>query len=506
MDIRTKFVFALVAVALGSMLVLGLSMYANAETALRESRLERLEGLAESKQDGLEQVFDGWIDRVSLVASRTQLRLSLRDFNQGGGPQDVQRIQRILLDAVGAVDVIDALAVFGPDSNLVAFAGQNGEMRTLQPANGGMQVADGIFYQGVSGAGGTDLRVRFVAALVLDGEVLGTLQVRLDAGPLLYVAEDRSGMGESGETIIVTRDKDGTIRMLHRAGPGGGEVWEEEASAPGSDLVSLALSGQENVYWEHVTDARGVPVWAAVRNLQAADMGIIVKVDADEGRAPLTLFRRVSTRLALSLGAFAILFGTILGFRFSKPIKDLAEVADRIRGGALSARAVEEGEDEVGLLARTFNEMAEEMEEQVTLLREFQRYFDLSLDMLCIAGPDGYFRRVNPAFERTLGWPTEELLKRSFLEFVHPDDLKKTEEEIDRLNRGLPTISFENRYRVPSGGYRHLTWRAYPDEESGLIYAIARDVTDQREVRERNEARIRALNEELARARQDSDT
>jgi len=504
MDIRTKFVFALVAVALGSMLVLGLSMYANAETALRESRLERLEGLAESKQDGLEQVFDGWIDRVSLVASRTQLRLSLRDFNQRGGTENVQRIERILLDAVEAVDVIDALAVFDPDSNLVAFAGQNGEMKTLRPTNGGRAVADGIFYQGVSAGGGTDLRVKFVASLVLDGEVLGTLQVRLDAEPLLYVAEDRSGMGESGETIIVTRDKDGTIRTLHRAGPGGGEVWEEETSAPGSGLVSLALSGQENVYWEEVTDDRGVSVWAAVRNLPEADMGIIVKVDADEGRAPLTLFRRVSTRLALSLGAFAILFGTILGFRFSKPIKDLAEVADRIRGGALSARAVEEGEDEVGLLARTFNDMAGEMEEQVTLLREFQRYFDLSLDMLCIAGPDGYFRRVNPAFERTLGWPTQELLKRSFLEFVHPDDLAKTEEEINRLNRGLPTIAFENRYRVPNGGYRRLAWRAYPDEESGLIYAIARDVTEQRETRERNEARIRALNDELVRAREES--
>jgi PAS domain S-box-containing protein len=311
-------------------------------------------------------------------------------------------------------------------------------------------------------------------------------------------------MGQSGETIIVTRDQEGVIRVLHRARPGGGEVWERADSLAGYELVNRSLSGEERVYWEGITDSRGVGVWAAVRNLSAADMGIIVKVDADEGRAPLTLFRRVSTRLALSLGAFAVLFGTILGFRFSRPIKELAEVADRIRGGALSARAVEEGEDEVGLLARTFNDMAAEMEEQVTLLREFQRYFDLSLDMLCIAGPDGYFRRVNPAFERTLGWSTEELLTRSFLEFVHPDDLKKTEEEIVRLNRGHPTISFENRYRLPGGGYKHLLWRAYPDEASGLIYAIARDVTEQDELRRRNEARIRTLTEQLAQVRGDS--
>jgi len=112
MDIRTKFVFVLVAVALGSMLFLGLSMYINAEEALRESRLERLDGLAESKQDGLDEVFAGWIDRVSLVASRTQLRLSLREHNLRSSAEASARIDRILNDAVDAVDVIKSLAVF----------------------------------------------------------------------------------------------------------------------------------------------------------------------------------------------------------------------------------------------------------------------------------------------------------------------------------------------------------------------------------------------------------
>jgi PAS domain S-box-containing protein len=204
--------------------------------------------------------------------------------------------------------------------------------------------------------------------------------------------------------------------------------------------------------------------------------------------------------LTLSLGALAILVGTILGFRFSKPIKDLAEVADRIRGGALSARAVEAGEDEVGLLSRTFNDMADEMEEQVSLLREFKRYFDLSRDMLCIAATDGYFKRVNPAFQKTLGWTTEELLSRSFLAFVHPDDFKKTENEIARLAKGLPVISFENRYRTKGGEYRHFMWTAHPDESSGLIYAIARDVTELERVWEEKEEETRYLRRRLREA------
>ena len=182
-----------------------------------------------------------------------------------------------------------------------------------------------------------------------------------------------------------------------------------------------------------------------------------------------------------------------MGIRFSRPIKELANVADRIREGTLSARAEETGEDEVGFLSRTFNDMADELEEQVTLLREFKNYFEFSRDMLCIAGPDAFFKRVNPAFEKTLGWTTEDLMSESFLAFVHPEDLKKTEDEITRLAHGLPTISFQNRYRTASGAYKHLEWTAHPDEESGLIYAIARDVTEQQEVRKRVAEEIRTL-------------
>jgi PAS domain S-box-containing protein len=157
-------------------------------------------------------------------------------------------------------------------------------------------------------------------------------------------------------------------------------------------------------------------------------------------------------------------------------------------------------EDEVGLLARTFNQMAEELEQQLTLHREFRKYFDLSLDLLSIAGTDGFFKRVNPAFERTLGWSTEMLLSHSFLEFVHPDDLEATKSEIDKLARGIPTISFSNRYRCADGTFRHLVWTAQPESDTGMIYAIARDVTEVRRAREQAEEEIGSLRRRLDQA------
>ena len=130
----------------------------------------------------------------------------------------------------------------------------------------------------------------------------------------------------------------------------------------------------------------------------------------------------------------------------------------------------------MGLLARTFNQMAEELEQKVTLLHEFRKYFEVSLDMLCIAGTDGYFKRVNPAFERTLGWSEEEMLSRPIVSFVHPDDVEKTAREIEKLDQGIPTVSFTNCYRCADGAWKHLMWTAHPEPESGLIYATARAV------------------------------
>lgn len=114
------------------------------------------------------------------------------------------------------------------------------------------------------------------------------------------------------------------------------------------------------------------------------------------------------------------------------------------------------------------------------LEEERDRLFDLSLDILCVASTDGYFKRVNPAFEHILGYSMAELLSQPFISFVHPDDLDVTLQEVEQLSAGVPTIDFENRYRCRDGSYRWISWRASPLPEEGLIYSIGRDSTDRK--------------------------
>jgi PAS domain S-box-containing protein len=133
--------------------------------------------------------------------------------------------------------------------------------------------------------------------------------------------------------------------------------------------------------------------------------------------------------------------------------------------------------------------------------RQREQFFNLPLDMLCIAGTDGHFKRLNPAFTTTLGWSEQELLSRPFLDFVHPDDRVKTTAELERLTYGMPTLSFENRYRCKDGSYRWLSWMAQPQPEAGLIFATARDVTASKQS---EDARQR-LTAELGQAKQEAE-
>ncbi len=126
------------------------------------------------------------------------------------------------------------------------------------------------------------------------------------------------------------------------------------------------------------------------------------------------------------------------------------------------------------------------------------RFFTLSIDMFCIAGYDGRFKRLNPAWERTLGYTIEELTASPFLEFVHPDDRAATIAEMGNLKAGAHTLSFENRYRASDGSHRWMLWNATPFEEQQLIYAAARDITE----RKRSEEKILKLREEAELANQ----
>jgi PAS domain S-box-containing protein len=134
-----------------------------------------------------------------------------------------------------------------------------------------------------------------------------------------------------------------------------------------------------------------------------------------------------------------------------------------------------------------------DISQRVHAEQERDLLFNLSLDIQCVASNDGYFKRVNPAFTRILGWSEAELLLRPFLDMVHPDDRETTQQEVDKQTAGQPTLTFENRYLCRDGSWRLLSWTSAPQPD-GRMFATARDVTELR----RAEEELRASQQDLA--------
>jgi HAMP domain-containing protein len=378
-DIRTKFVLALVAVSLGGMLALGWLTYGATRAELRRTSLRQLEAVAASKAQALENVMAGWRDRVGLISSRTQLRMSLRTYADTGDPAARERVARIVQDVVSWVPSVRRVRVLDPRGDVVVDSGVGDpDVRRVLPPEGGN--AGGILYHGLAVKSDGSLVAEFRAPLIVDGEDVGSIEVTLSADELLKVTSDYAGLDTTGESLIGQIVGDSVLIL---------STTRHDPALPLMRAVSLentesplvrAASGVEGSFDSDLADYRGQAVRASTRFLSEPGWGVVVKLDETEESAAVNRLRREMLRLALSLSAFAILFGTLLGLRFAKPIHDLAEVARRIERGELDARANIRSEDEIGMLAATFNRMADELidtnkdlERQVEETRDLDR-------------------------------------------------------------------------------------------------------------------------------------
>jgi PAS domain S-box-containing protein len=271
---------------------------------------------------------------------------------------------------------------------------------------------------------------------------------------------------------------------------------------------------------------RRIEALRGIQHQAAAELGRDASRDLDTARA------REARDLGVSLAVLAAVTVLALTLRLSitRPLSEVSAGARALSEGDLSYDIRYAGRDELGAVADTFRELRITTERLATEIdtmnaaiddnrlghradvgafegtwaqllggmngtmasfaaahgrrdkaeQELASIFHLSLDLLCIAGLDGYFKRVNPAFERTLGHSAEALLGRPWLEFVHPEDRARTRAVLDRLASGVELAEFENRFVRDDGTERWLQWSARPVTGDGLIYAAARDVTESR--------------------------
>ena len=301
-------------------------------------------------------------------------------------------------------------------------------------------------------------------------------------------------------------------------------------------LANRALDALRELSLTGWVDASGTRI-ASLRDLQDGARENLAATASDDLAAART---RGLRDVGISLAVLLIVTGLALALRRSitSPLREVSEAAQHLSSGDLNAQVRYRGRDEIGDVATAFRNLhvtverlAEEIREMTAAVRhnrlehradiaafegtwsqlltglndtmaafaelegrreraerELSDFFQLSVDLLCIGNFDGYFTRVNPAFEEALGYTSAELTSRPFVEFVHPDDRELTADAFASQTSGAELIGFENRYICSDGSLRWLQWTARAVPEEGFACAVARDITEQRRGQEEQAA------------------
>jgi len=280
-------------------------------------------------------------------------------------------------------------------------------------------------------------------------------------------------IGSSGYLFMLTPD--GKI-IVH---PDNSFVLKRyEEGGLGSATIK-ALEGFEGSL--EVLDSKGVPMLASYKRLQKTGWILAAHYPVNEAYQPITRFRDYYLLGMLFVLAAAIALAWRLGVGISRPLStftsQMLEMADLEKHE--SRRLNVDSSDEIGLLAHSFNMLLDKIECRE---QELENYFQLSLDLLCIADTSGRFIRLNPEWEKVLGYSVRELEGQLFLNYVHPEDMEATLASLASLDAQQAVIGFENRYLSSDGSYRWIEWRSIP--HGNLVYAAARDITERKQIEE----------------------
>ena len=220
-------------------------------------------------------------------------------------------------------------------------------------------------------------------------------------------------------------------------------------------------------------------------------MSFIVEKMGDEERRLLIIREETAQRLSYD-SAIIVTLGSILAIVLvmTSCLWLLRSLGERECAEAVLRQIKESLEIANATLSQSLMQKDSLLNEIRKTELERDNFFTISLDIMCIAGTDGYFKKVNPALTTTLGYLPEEFLVKPFLDFVHPDDRAMTVVEAGKLSTRSNTYHFENRYLCKNGLYKWLSWSSVPSTSDGLLYCAARDISIQKEADEQLRASL----------------
>ncbi|WNJ94347.1 ATP-binding protein [Vibrio ruber] len=332
---------------------------------LNQSVDQLLNAVATNQQGRLYNLIHAWKDRVALIASRTQLRLSFNDYLRNPNQQSLQKIDSIIQDAIESVSKVKSIQLKKLNGEIVLQTQPNQANKVAATLELTDNSQTDIVLKTITRDLNGGMYIQIESPMILQGEKIGVIVATLAADELLSSTQSYTGMGISGETILFTENQAGKLVYItplrypeHMAKPADATSF---ALANGGSLVEAIEYHTQDIIRSN--DYRNTDVLAVARYLQELNWSIVVKVDQHEIMQPMKHYQYLLVIAAVVLGVIAIIIGLILGRAVSSPIVKLAADSRRIRLGEhqLRAKVSPTQAKELNELARSFNNLAENL-------------------------------------------------------------------------------------------------------------------------------------------------
>lgn len=379
MSLIQKMLLTLLSIALLPSFVVGSIFFFNTQSSLRQQELDKLTAIATIQQSRIEVLIEQNKEILGRLNNRLATRQAIDHYDRTRSSLDKAALQQFATDTQASVKGFKAVSVLSPTGEMVAssrpaMVGKNYAGEAFFAQGRTQDDVTGNFFLEETG----QLGLYLVGPLKLNGRLVGVSVVEWDTSSLLAATKDHTGLGETGEIILVKRNGNGKAVYIAPLRFDAKAALRRTVPLSETNITAVrALSGQAGAF-ENLVDYRGQPVFAAVRYISGANWGLAAKIDKDEALRPLAVLTNIFIVVMFILSVVIIIVAFYLARRLNEPILALAAAADKIRGGDLSARADVSTSDEIGQLAGTFNAMAsnyakiDEMKSEFVLLTSHQ--------------------------------------------------------------------------------------------------------------------------------------